>query len=83
MKRAVWEQIKNLTCEELQDALQKDGFLLEGKRGATQSYRHPDGRRVVIHYHPGKTYGGKLIEDLIDDIGWNENDLKRLKLIKR
>ena len=29
-----------------------------------------------------KTYGAGLLQGLIDDIGWSQKDLKRLKLIK-
>lgn len=80
--KQVWDQLKAKTCEDLIAALQKDGFLHEGKRGATQAYRHPDGRRVVIHYQPNKSYGRGLLKDLIKDIGWSEADMRRLKLIK-
>jgi len=37
---------------------------------------------VSIHYHPGKTYGPKLLQALLDDTGWNILDLRRLKLVK-
>ena len=40
-------------------------------------------RRVAIHYHPKKTYGASLLQGLLEDIGWNEDDLQRLRLIKR
>ena len=80
--KQAWDQLKAKTCEDLIAALQKDGFLHEGKRGATQAYRHPDGRRAVVHYHPGSSYGPGLLKDLIRDVGWTEKDLRRLKLIK-
>ena len=37
--------------------------------------------RVSVHYHPKKTYGEKMLKALLDDIGWDDKDLKRLKLI--
>ena len=77
------DQLKNKTPKDLMLALEKDGAMLDTTRGAVQVYRYPDGRRVTIHYHPHKTYGIKLIEGLISDIGWTEEDLKRLKLIKQ
>lgn len=80
--KQVWDQLKAKTCEDLIAALQKDGFLYEDTRGATLAYRHPDGRRVVIHYQPNKSYGRKLLKDLLEDIGWSEADMRRLKLIK-
>lgn len=45
-------------------------------------YRHPDGRRVGIHYHPQKTYGANMLRALLNDIGWTPADMRRLKLIK-
>ena len=50
--------------------------------GATRAFRDGAGRRVVIHYHPKKTYGPQLLKALLSDIGWSTDDLKRLKLIK-
>jgi len=38
--------------------------------------------RVSIHYHPKKTYGAKMLQGLLGDIGWSESDLRKLKLIK-
>jgi hypothetical protein len=43
---------------------------------------NPSNKRIVIHYHPGKTYGPGLHKGLISDIGWADNDLRRVKLIK-
>ena len=63
-------------------ALEKDGAVLDITRGAVQVYRYPDGRRVTIHYQPRKTYGPKLLKFLIEEIGWSEEDLRRLKLVK-
>jgi predicted RNA binding protein YcfA (HicA-like mRNA interferase family) len=86
--RDVWNQIKNTTAEDLKKALERDGFTTEAKRGATLGFYKAattpggDPRRVVIHYHPKKTYGGKFLEGLINDAGWTEDDLRRLKLIK-
>jgi hypothetical protein len=39
-------------------------------------------KRIVIHYHPRKTYRPKLLTALLGDIGWSEADMRRVKLIK-
>ena len=79
----IWSQLKNITADELIKALKRDDWArIETKRGATLGFRHPDRRYVVIHYHPKKTYAAGLLKDLLADIGWNEKDLRRLKLIK-
>ena len=83
----VWNQLKNITAGELQSAVLKDGWVQEVTRGAVQAYRKEDEqgntkRRVTIHVHPKKTYGAGLLKGLLADIGWTEEDLRRLKLIK-
>jgi len=83
LPKNVWDQVKNLTADELIRALEKDGWLRDVRRGAEHVYRHSDGRRVSIHYHPGKSYGPKLLKALLADIGWTHDDMRRLKLIKK
>lgn len=80
----VWSQIKNRTADDLCSALKRDGFELEGKRGAVLAYykKSSPPRRVTVHYHPRKTYGAKLLEAIIESAGWTEDDLRRLKLVK-
>jgi predicted RNA binding protein YcfA (HicA-like mRNA interferase family) len=64
-------------------ALEKDGWQHDITSGASQAYRNPaTSARVTIHVHPGKTYGAKLLKGLLEDIGWSEDDLKRLKIVK-
>lgn len=38
--------------------------------------------RVSVHWHPKKTYGEKLLKALLNDIGWTDDDARRLKLIR-
>lgn len=79
----IWQQIKNLTADDLISALERDGWKRDEGRGAFLPYVDPaTGNRVIIHYHPRKTYGAKLLQGLLADIGWKEADLRRLRLIK-
>lgn len=79
----VWNQLKNLTADDLISSLKKDSWTKDETRGAILVFRSGDGKkRVGIHYHPKKTYGAKLLRNLLDDIGWSEDDMRRLKLIK-
>jgi predicted RNA binding protein YcfA (HicA-like mRNA interferase family) len=80
--RNIWNQLKNKTANDLAGALERSGWIRDVRSGAVQVYRSDDGRRVTIHYHPRKTYGPGLLQSLLDDIGWTEEDLRRLKLIK-
>ena len=79
---SVWDQLKNRTASDLIRSLKADGWTEDITAGATRAFRDDAGRRVVIHYHPNKTYRPKLLKALLSEIGWSTDDLKRLKLIK-
>ena len=84
----VWQQIKNITAKEIVRALKRDGWIQERTRGATIGFTKekndaPGYNRIVVHFHPGKTYGPTLLKKLLAETGWNESDLIRLKLIKK
>ena len=44
--------------------------------------REKGAARVSVHFHPKKTFGAKLLKGLIDDTGWSDDDLRRLKLVE-
>lgn len=80
--KPIWDQLKNTTIQKIGKALEKDGWQKEESKGATQGYRNKAGRRVVLHPHPKANKGAKLLKGLLSNIGWSEDDLQRLKLIK-
>jgi len=80
--KQVWDQLKGKSCEDLIRALEKDGWVFDGGRGAERVYRHPSGKRITIHYHPGRSYRPKLLRALLADTGWSEDDMRRLTLIR-
>lgn len=86
LSRDAWNQLKNKTIQDIQRALERDGWQKETRTGATIGYRHPtkasSHNRVVLHVHPKATKGPKLLKGLLDTIGWTEDDLHRLKLIR-
>ena len=46
-------------------------------------YRHPDGRRIVIHYHHGgDTLPIGTLRQLLEATRWAEDDLRRIGLLK-
>ena len=71
LDRTVWDQLKNATIERLMSALKADGW----ERDIQKS-----GARLV---YTKKTYQERLLKSLLHDIGWSEDDLLRLKLIKQ
>jgi predicted RNA binding protein YcfA (HicA-like mRNA interferase family) len=86
MKKEVWDQLKNITSGEIMQALERDrvnGWYSDETGSSATVYRNDNqGKVVSIHNHPHKTFGAKQLKELFKDIGWEEDDLKRLKLIK-
>jgi predicted RNA binding protein YcfA (HicA-like mRNA interferase family) len=81
----IWNQLKSTTADELIAALKRDGYRQDpASADATIAFIKPaaGAKRIVIHYHPRKTYGPKLLKALLADIGWTEADMRRLKLVK-
>ena len=87
ISRDVRSQLRSITAQRLIDALLRDGWVEQAKMGAKRAFKKSQenlpAKRVVIHYHPKRTYGIKLLTSLLGEIGWTEDDLARLKLIKR
>jgi predicted RNA binding protein YcfA (HicA-like mRNA interferase family) len=46
-----YTRLRGLTARRLATALQRDGFALTRRKGATRFFKHPDGRRATIHLH--------------------------------
>jgi mRNA interferase HicA len=74
---------RGISARKLIHALQADEFLLQRTRGSHRVYRHPDGRRVIVAYHAlGDTFPIGTLKAMIADIGWTDDDLRRLGLIE-
>jgi predicted RNA binding protein YcfA (HicA-like mRNA interferase family) len=84
----IWNQLKNLTADDLVSALLRDGWGKDpASKGAILGYVKKDQsgktiNRITIHYHPNKTYGAKLLTGLLEAINWSLEDMQRLKLLK-
>ena len=75
-------KLKNTPVRELIRALERDGFQYKRRKGSQRVYRHPDGRRVVIHYHHAKnTLPPGTLKSFQDGTKWNEDDIRRLEII--
>lgn len=76
--------LRNVPVRKLINALERDGFSRKRKtRAGSIIYGHPDGRLVVVHYHRGSdTLPRGTLKSFLAGTGWDEDDLRRLKLIK-
>jgi predicted RNA binding protein YcfA (HicA-like mRNA interferase family) len=80
----VTEIPRGLSARALVRALRNDGFRLTRTRGSHHIYRHRDGRRVVVAYHRvSDTFPVGTLKAMVVDIGWTEDDLFRLGLVKQ
>jgi predicted RNA binding protein YcfA (HicA-like mRNA interferase family) len=77
----VWVQLRNISATELMRALERDQWSCDVGGGSIHIYLK-DTRRVSVHFHPKKTFGEKLLKAMLSDIGWADEDAKRLKLAK-
>jgi predicted RNA binding protein YcfA (HicA-like mRNA interferase family) len=80
-----YTQLRGLTARRLLTALQRDGFTLARRKGATRFFKHPDGRRVTIHLHsPDQILPIGTLQEIIEHEAWRtEDDLRRLRLLSR
>ncbi len=80
-------KLKNVSARKFISALIKDGFVLKRKsgKGSHRTYIHPTRKvKVLIPYHhSGTPLRPKILNDLIKDAGWAEEDLIRLGLMRK
>jgi predicted RNA binding protein YcfA (HicA-like mRNA interferase family) len=79
-----YAQPRAVTAREIVSALPRDGFALDRQAGSHRHYLHPDGQRVTVGYHaPGETFRLKTLKSMLEiQAHWNEDDLRRLRLIQ-
>lgn len=74
--------LRNVSTSRIVRALTHEGFQFTERQGSQRVYRHPDGRRVVIHYHRSSdTQPPYVLRNLLIGTRWTEEDLRRLRLI--
>ena len=75
--------LHNVSVRRIVSALERDGFRYRSGQGSQRIYRHPDRRRVIIHYHKGSdTLPSYILRNLLNGTRWTEEDLRRLRLIR-
>lgn len=74
---------RGLSARHFIRALEADGFALQRVSGSHRIYRHADGRRIVVAYHGlSDTFPIGTLRAMIADAGWQDEDLRRLGLLK-
>lgn len=85
LNRAVnYQQIRNVSAREIENALFRDGFILSHQTGSHRRYSHEAfGRRVSISWHGrSQTFKIATLRSIVEaQAQWTEADLIRLGLI--
>ena len=79
-------KLRNITALSFTKALERDGFIFKSKsKGGHRIYKHPEtGIRISVPFHhSGQTFGPGLIGQLIKSAGWSDEDLVRLRLVRK
>lgn len=66
--------MKTLTPKELMKIPEAHGFILQRSKGSHQLYKHPDGRRTIVPFHPKDLKTGTLLASL-KQAGLSKDDL--------
>ena len=84
MNKIDYGKLGSLTARELIKALLKEGFIFTRQRGSHHRYHHLDGRRVTVPFtRSGDTFARETLKSMIErQAKWDEQDLKRLNLLK-
>ena len=76
------DRLRNLPVRKIIRALEADGFIYRRKKGAGRLYRHPDGRRAVVHYHhSGDTLPIGTLRNILEATRWTEEEMRTLQLL--
>ncbi len=77
-----YSKLRSLTAREIVNALIRDGFHIDRVSGSHHQFLHPAKGRVTVSFHHRRdTFPPKTLRSIIQDAGWTQEDLKRLKIL--
>jgi len=76
--------LRNTPVKKIVRALERTGFeVARITQAGSRIYKHPDGRLTVVHYHRGSdTLTRKTLASLIEATQWDQEDLRKLDLLR-
>ncbi|SFM80242.1 type II toxin-antitoxin system HicA family toxin [Thermodesulforhabdus norvegica] len=72
------KKLPRVTVEEVIRVLERVGFFLSRQSGSHRIYKNPDGKRVTVPYHAGKTLHPKVLKSILKDAGLTLERFKEL-----
>ena len=70
------ERLPRLTAKEIIRVLEKRGFFLARSSGSHLIYKNPQGKRVTVPAHAGKTLHPKVLQNILRDVDMTAEELK-------
>ncbi|HEY2321797.1 MAG TPA: type II toxin-antitoxin system HicA family toxin [Thermoanaerobaculia bacterium] len=70
------QKLRQITGRELITILRRHRFEIDRQSGSHVIMIHPDGRRVTIPVHAGRTLGKGLLRSVMTDAGLSREDLE-------
>lgn len=67
--------LANVKVKELERLLLKKGFLIHSSKGSHKTFKHPNGRRTTLAYHPGNV-PKPIVAKILKQAGISREELK-------
>lgn len=70
--------LANVKVKEMDRLLLKKGFLVQNAKGSHRTFKHPNGRRTTLAYHPGNI-PKPIVAKILKQAGISLDELKKLR----
>jgi len=70
--------LANVKVKEMERALVKKGFLIQTAKGSHRVFKHPNGHRTTLAYHPGNI-PKPIVSKILKQAGISLEEFKNLR----
>ena len=70
--------LANIKVKEMERVLLKKGFLVQNAKGSHRTFKHPNGRRTTLAYHPGNI-PKPIVSKILKQAGIPLDEFKNLR----
>ena len=70
--------LANIKVKEMERVLLKKGFLVQNAKGSHRTFKHPNGRRTTLAYHPGNI-PKPIVSKILKQAGISLDEFKNLR----
>lgn len=70
--------LANIKVKEMERVLLKKGFLVQTAKGSHRTFKHPDGYRTTLAYHPGNI-PKPIVTKILKQAGISRDEFAKLR----